>query len=497
LKTTKSEWKDTKVNFLKLIKDLRDQFPYDPLTALIVETFANSLDAKAKKIEIWVKSGGLYRIVDDGKGMSRNEFEDYHNIASLAKEKGSGIGFAGVGAKIYLDRAEYTITETKSAKFNGSSYWVFSETTPRWKEIPVRKRVPKTGTMIEVKIGDPSDRRRLSRQFVANTLRRHYNAVLLGYYRTRKVMINGRKVVPWKPSNVEIRKDLDFRYAGHRIRGFFIKSPKEIPDDFQGPHIVVHGKTIQQHWFKQYPIYPETFTGALMADHLISILTTSKAQFDYTSGYWRRFHAKMGKVLSDWLTEIDAKPKPPPVSSQLDDLARDLEKSINEVLKSPEFIDLARNIFQNIMRKTVAIPSTEGNLFGSEVDGVQKTKGKIAGIGGGEGVPTLGSEEGLGIVEDEGGKTAIEEVRRRVRGGIKIGFDDKPEILMESWIDPGQQVIVINTGYPAFKVACGMYAENYHMLRCVIETLLKEIELEEPAEQCASIYSKWFELQSK
>jgi len=128
------EWKDTKVNFLKLITDLRDQFPYDPLTSLIVETFANSLDAKAKSVEIRVKDG-LYQIVDDGKGMSEAEFGDYHNIASLAKEKGSGIGFAGVGAKIYLDRAAYTLTETKSAGFNGASYWIFSDTTPKWKTV--------------------------------------------------------------------------------------------------------------------------------------------------------------------------------------------------------------------------------------------------------------------------------------------------------------------------------------------------------------------------
>jgi len=60
---------------------------YDPkdhfLKALIVETFANCIDAKAKIIQLSVTSDGTYRISDNGRGMSEDEFEDYHNIASF------------------------------------------------------------------------------------------------------------------------------------------------------------------------------------------------------------------------------------------------------------------------------------------------------------------------------------------------------------------------------------------------------------------------------
>jgi hypothetical protein len=42
-------------NWKKLIEDLRGQFSYDPLTALIVETFANSVDARATKVDIFVE----------------------------------------------------------------------------------------------------------------------------------------------------------------------------------------------------------------------------------------------------------------------------------------------------------------------------------------------------------------------------------------------------------------------------------------------------------
>ena len=59
-------WHDTKVNYAKLVVDLRDQFPYDALTALIVETFANSIDADATKIEIEVdEENNVFKIIDN------------------------------------------------------------------------------------------------------------------------------------------------------------------------------------------------------------------------------------------------------------------------------------------------------------------------------------------------------------------------------------------------------------------------------------------------
>lgn len=111
-------------------------------------------------------------------------------------------------------------------------------------------------------------------------------------------------------------------------------------------------------------------------------------------------------------------------------------------------------------------------------------------------VPTLGDEEGVGIIEDESGDTPIKRVIRRAKGGIRIGFDDKPDILKEAWIDPAQMVIIINREYPSFKVSYGMNAENYHILRCVFEVILEEIPLEMPEHTIAALYTKWFQFQS-
>lgn len=143
---------ETKTNYRKLIQDLREQYPHDPLSTLIIETFANAFDAGATHIDIYVDED-CYWIKDDGKGMTAYEFQEYHNIASLTKSKGEGgIGFAGIGAKIYLDRAEYIITETKSQDLHCASKWRFVENNlaPQWEIISTRKEIINTGTIVEV-----------------------------------------------------------------------------------------------------------------------------------------------------------------------------------------------------------------------------------------------------------------------------------------------------------------------------------------------------------
>lgn len=496
------QWHDTKVNYAKLVVDLRDQFPYDALTALIVETFANAIDAMATKIEIEVDADNhIFKICDNGCGMNDDQFHEYHNIASLSKEKGKSIGFAGVGAKIFLDRADYIITETKSNSAYNASEWIFKKQakTPQWRFIETSKKVKThTGTYVEVKLRDFSDYFVFTPDFVKLLIQQWYNAILLGFYNVKDVFVNGLRIIPWEPYPIEFQKDFDFTYEGNRIKGFFVKTPDDTPEVFQGPHVVVNGKTVQQWWFKQYPIHPERITGLILADHLIDILTTSKAQFKTQKGAWNKFNAKVGKIFSEWLTEINAKPQTPKVSEDLKNMAEMLEKSINEILKNPLFNELAKDIFQNILKKTVSIRSAKGDALGVFTDEKQITSGTIGGGGEGGGVPTLGDEGGQGVdekldKEDEKPKkeTPIEKVKRRVKGGIKIGFDEKPEELKEAWIDPAQAVIIINTAHPAFLTAYALSSESYHTMRCIILELLEEAGVESPKETMYDFFATW------
>ena len=124
---------ETKVRIRKLIRDLRDQYPYGAVLAMLIETIGNSIDAHANEIRIEIdRKNYRFRAVDNGFGMKEDEFIEYHNIAAQTKTRGVGIGFAGVGAKIFLDLAHSIYTETKSAgKFSGASKWQFKGEIPR------------------------------------------------------------------------------------------------------------------------------------------------------------------------------------------------------------------------------------------------------------------------------------------------------------------------------------------------------------------------------
>lgn len=102
-----TEWANLKVDVLKVIENFVEMYPYSAAECVVVEAIANCLDAKATKIEIGIdtdKDGRkVFRVVDNGKGMTQEEFEEnYHALSVTSKVKGAGIGFAGVGSKLYL-----------------------------------------------------------------------------------------------------------------------------------------------------------------------------------------------------------------------------------------------------------------------------------------------------------------------------------------------------------------------------------------------------------
>ena len=95
-------------------------YEYPNEEVLVLEAVANGIDAKAKKIEINFESndsGHYVTFLNDGPPMNGDDFENYHTISSSTKTKGEGIGFAGVGAKIFLaawDKAEIVTVTGKN-----------------------------------------------------------------------------------------------------------------------------------------------------------------------------------------------------------------------------------------------------------------------------------------------------------------------------------------------------------------------------------------------
>ncbi len=69
-----------------------------------VELMANALDAKASEIKIMLsKDNRILEATDNGLGMDKRQFREYHDFDASTKRRGKGIGFAGQGAKLALN----------------------------------------------------------------------------------------------------------------------------------------------------------------------------------------------------------------------------------------------------------------------------------------------------------------------------------------------------------------------------------------------------------
>ncbi len=203
-----SRKRESNVNWRKVIGNFRSAYQLGAAwEILIVELLANSLDAGAKRI--WVEVEGKFpkvlRVVDSGRGMkNRKEFEDYHNLGSLTKQKGGGgIGWAGIGAKLYIDRSKSIYTETRSKTFAGASNWSFpkSRRAPVWQEVSDHGLLSrKRGTAVEIILNNEKDCRRMTEEMVKAAILGNYNYALqpIGVV---IVILNGERIHPFNPAD--------------------------------------------------------------------------------------------------------------------------------------------------------------------------------------------------------------------------------------------------------------------------------------------------------
>jgi hypothetical protein len=95
---------------------------------------ANALDAKSSEIQIlFNKNERTLEVIDNGFGMDKRQFREYHDFAASTKEIGKCIGFAGQGAKLALNFCKKVITETWSTGYRGYSEWYLKGNKDRFK----------------------------------------------------------------------------------------------------------------------------------------------------------------------------------------------------------------------------------------------------------------------------------------------------------------------------------------------------------------------------
>lgn len=459
---------ESTVNFQNLIKDLADMYPQEVDEVVVVELIANSLDAGADWISLdYDSSTNILVVTDNGRGMDSNQFEQYHDFAAGLKTRGSGIGFAGVGAKISFNAADQVITETSSDVFSGGSNWHF-ESNGRlfWDEIAVNN-LTGTGTRVEVRFRDDITPSYQDTESLIRLLQRNYLPLLdgkfldlyqrLGLYPDNlRFVVNGQELPLTDVADdfvQEAKKELFPENAGNMI-GFGVLglSGADYPlgEDIGGVLLCTHGKVIKADLFNQFPAnYGPRIFGVVEIPEFIGFITTSKTDFNRGRGRNRAFERLYGPLrqeFRDWLAGLGVQQSETEDTGEAARLERELRQIADAIPELGDFFG-----FRN--RTNVLQPNEIGETPAEPHEGVEITFPEGEGKGSSEPGPLgPGEEPGTTLVENQdSGQERASPITRRGRRGPRIAFETRPDRSELAWVDGN--TVVINSGHPSYRRA--------------------------------------------
>lgn len=483
---------ESSVNFKNLIKDLADIYPYDVNEVILVELIANALDAKASKISIDFDSeNSILVVTDDGKGMSAENFDEYHDFAAGLKTRGTGIGFAGVGAKISFNIANKVVTETFSQSFRGGSNWYLKSNKKLiWEDIEPKK-LKTYGTRVEIhflkNIKAP-----YSNSFdIEKIIKKHYLPLFdktfldtynkLGFYSKNLIFITNKRVLEpieiQDEYNLEKVKKFIPKKAGKGFGlGILGLSEREYPftDDMVGILLCSYGKVIKADLFNQFPGHIGTrIFGMVEVPEFVHFLTTSKTDFIRKLRH-RRFellYSPIRQEFKNWLEELGIQSAEIAEDNEALKLEKELKKLIDDIPELSEFLGFRTKtkVFQEDKNGSTEVSIQEGaDIAFPDGDG---QKGMV-------GIKSSGENEGEALVAESGGAEKANPISRVSRRGPKISFVEAKERNELAWVDGS--TISINCGHPSYiRAQTNPLSKRIHNLFAIANAIQKFILEEE------------------
>jgi len=464
-------------------------YPFDVAEVVPVELIANSLDAKPTRILIdFDPHTKVLVVTDDGKGMTASEFDQYHDFAAGLKTRGTGIGFAGVGAKVSFNIAERVITETRSKAFTGGSNWYLqSKKKLVWEDIqPVH--LQGYGTRVEVRFTSNATFPYSSTEDLHKLLKRHYLPLLdtgyldlyarLDLYSSDiRFVVNGQIINPSKLSEdfaLEEVREFFPQKASKRIGyGILGLAPSEYPlgANLCGVLLCTLGKVIKADLFNQFPGSIGTrILGLVEIPNFVNFLTTAKTDFIRNPRKHREFESLYNPIRQEfktWLGKLGIQPTETIGTDEARRLERELKRISDDV---PELADF----FGFRARKTILQADSSGTANASLQEGTEVTFPDGKGQAGEEpGLVDVGDQPGQALVEDkDAGTKPAKPISRVGRQGPKISFAEVPDKVDLAWVDGNN--VVINSGHPSYvKVRSDSIARRLHSLFAIASAVQK------------------------
>lgn len=482
------------VNFKNLIQDLADMYPFPIPEAVLTELIANALDAKSKIIKINFDPKRSILIVEDyGSGMVKTQFDEYHDFAARLKTRGSGIGFAGLGAKISFNASTRVITETWSKKFKGGSDWYLE--SPKklvWEDIKELKYLDHIGTRVEVFFNPNSEIRHYNEQEFKLSIIRHFLPLFdnefskiydaLDMYKDINFYINDRLIDKFnleKEFNFEKIKRFVIKSGKKRFGfGAFGLSSKEYPldENSAGIGLSVYGKIVKFDFMNQYlgEISPKIF-GIAEIPPLVKFLNTSKTGFirhRTTAKEFSRYYESIRYEFKEWLKEIGIKSVGTIGTEDAIKLEQELKKLVNELPELNQLFGLAA-------KRPSLVSNPKGEIDAEITEGAEITFPDGEGEDkGGEGILDPGASEGTALISSKNGGEKSTPISRKKRRGIRISFIDLPDRNELGWVEGN--VVIINSAHPSYlKVNKNNLARKLHNIFSIAVSLDKELKEQE------------------
>ncbi|MGB6681395.1 MAG: ATP-binding protein [Candidatus Bathyarchaeia archaeon] len=454
---------ESSVNFQNLIRDLAEMYPFDIADVVVVELIANSLDAGSTRI--WISYDPQRKILviqDNGRGMNKSQFAEYHDFAAGLKKRGTGIGFAGLGAKVSFNIADRVITETCSKTLSiGSNWFMESKKKLIWEDIKAT-HLSDPGTRVEVHFRDDVFPTYETTDGMISLLRRHYLPLLdtkfLELYDRMKLYSNDLRFVvneePLEPGRVVEDFSLD------KVKEFFPERRKKefgygvfglaeseypIASDVCGVLLCTYGKVIKAELFNQFPSnYGPQIVGVVEIPEFVKYLTTSKTDFIRIRKRreFEQLYNPIRQEFKDWLSSLGIEPSEITGTGEAIELEREIKKIVGDVPELSEFFGfwLRKNVLQKDDKGIIPAVTKFGVDLTFPVGNGEK--------GEGSGILDEGDEVGQATVEDKEGAERAKAISRKAPRGPKIAFSNAPDRIELGWVEGTN--IVINSGHPSY-----------------------------------------------
>ena len=479
------------VNFRNLIQDLADMYNFPIPEAVLTELIANALDADSNIIKINFDPLKKILVVEDnGKGMSEKQFSEYHDFAAGLKKRGSGIGFAGLGAKISFNEGYRVVTETWSSSFKGGSNWYLN--SPKellWEDTNVLKYLTHIGTRVEVFFNPESEISSYSEKEFESSILRHFLPLFDNKFLEIYSTINRYKGIKFYLNDKIINRfDIEEKFNLEKSKRFIIKSNKkrigfgifglsseEYPLDKNcaGIGISVYGKVVKFDLMNQFlgDITPR-ISGIVEVPPLIDFLNTSKTDFTRNRNTAKKFsqlYEPIRMQFKEWLKEIGVESKDAINTEDAIKLEQELKKIVKEL---PELTQL----FGLSSIGTSLTKNPEGEVNADYISGIETTFPDGKGhYNGGEKIVDPGILEGEALALSKNGREKSSPISRKKKSGLRISFVNLPERPELGWVEGN--LIVINSGHPSYqKIHKNILARKLHNIFSIAVSLDKELK---------------------